>query len=102
MIRWAALMLLGAVVGCSAPAAEVEQSDCERQVENAAVIDSTMDAVTDLDPAIETCANLAELEAASDVHPDAFDGASVRDFVTNRCLSEEALATTAICREVGD
>lgn len=80
------------------PAASAE-SQCERLVRRAAEVDVMQDTVTDLDDAILLCDSLADLEAASAKHPDAFDGTPVRDFLANRCR-DEILALAPACRDL--
>ncbi len=77
------------------------EGECEQLVRTAAEAGPMSDSVQDLDPAIAACGTLADLEAAAEGHEDAFDGASVRDFVVNRCAMEPSLAGSAICEEVG-
>ena len=99
MIR--ALLLAAVLVGCAATPAEPEQSDCERDVETAAAVDAMSDAHEDLHPAFESCATIADMEAASELFPDAFDGVDVSDYARTRCEFEPLLAGTPICEEVG-
>ena len=73
-------------------------SACESRVKTAADIDEMQDTVTDLDPAIRTCASLAELSAATAKYPTALDGVDAGVFVSNRCQYEATLADTAICK----
>jgi hypothetical protein len=74
-------------------------SACESAIKAAAEVDEMADTVTDLDPAIETCASLAEFASFAASYPTALDGADPRTFVGNRCR-EASLASTTLCREI--
>ena len=89
--------LLGGVAACGAPG-----SPCEAAVREAAEISSSEDTASDLDEAIETCVTLAEFEAAADQFPDALDGVSAREFISNRCAFGPAISASAICTELAD
>ncbi|HYI66331.1 MAG TPA: hypothetical protein VEW95_05370 [Candidatus Limnocylindrales bacterium] len=97
------------VAGCSAEPVATEEpaetdtsgfSACERQIRRAAEVDQMHDTVTDLDGAILVCHSLADLERASDMHPAAFDGHSVRDFITTRCNAEPDFQPGPVCQAV--
>lgn len=92
-----ALIVLVAAAGCG-----TVETPCESAVREAAEIPVTEDSGSDFDNAIETCATVAELEAASEQFPDALDGVSVRTFVGERCRFEPAIADSAVCNELGE
>ena len=72
---------------------------CVQAVEAAAAVDSMQDTVEDLDESISVCPSLAVLRAVSDLFPNAFDGASVLEFVRNRCALNDELASSAVCEQ---
>lgn len=92
-----ALVLVVMAAGCG-----VGGSACEAAVREAAEIPVTEDSGSDFDNAIQTCATVAELEAASEQFPDALDGTSVRTFVGERCAFEPAIADSAVCTELSE
>jgi hypothetical protein len=92
------LVVLGAVlVGCSPSPHGGGESACESAVAAAAAVDANSDTVADLDPALRNCTSIAELKAASDKYPAAFDGVDPVVFATNRCASSSAPTGAAIC-----
>lgn len=92
----AALVLNAA---CSGPPGQpaVAPSACETAVAAAAAFDDNSDTIEQLDPALRACTSLAELKAASDKYPSAFDGVDPAVFAANRCASSSAPAGAAIC-----
>lgn len=90
-------VLLAGVAGCGATG-----SPCEAAVREAAEVSALEDTVSDLDEAIETCATLADFEAAADQFPEALDGVSAREFISNRCTFEPAISGSAICAELAE
>ena len=91
------LILSALTIGCGAGG-----SACEAAVQDAANVSATEDTVSDLDRAIEQCADLAQFEAAAEQFPDALDGVDARRFIANRCAAEPAIADSAICVEVSE
>jgi hypothetical protein len=95
----ATALAIAFATGCSGPPGvpAVAPSACEAAVAAAAAFDDSSDTIEQLDPALRACTSLAELKAASDKYPSAFDGADPVIFATNRCSSSSAPAGAAIC-----
>ena len=86
----------GAPTVASSPAATVSEA-CAAAFAAAAAVSSSSDTVEDLDPAVKACETLTEWTAAAVAYPDALDTADPREFLGNRCLYGEGLASTALC-----
>lgn len=71
---------------------------CSDAMAAAAAVEDISDAVADV---IRACDTLAEWVAASDLHPEALDGASPKLSVQNACASLPALQDEPLCVEVG-
>lgn len=72
-------------------------SACEVAFADAAEVDEAQDAQSDLWPAFEECADLAEFTAASQEHPSVLDGVDPEIYATNQCEYEPEVAGTPVC-----
>ena len=72
-------------------------SDCEAAMQEAAEVQSNEQAITDIDPAISACPDVASFVDASEKHPDALRGKDAQTYISERCADS---AQGAICDEI--
>lgn len=108
VIAFAALLAL-TVASCSGDdtssdtSSQATESACEQAFSQAASVSDMQDTIGDLYPAIRACKTVNEWTAASNVHPDALDGADPVVFLTNACMYATAsdIADTGLCESLG-
>jgi hypothetical protein len=79
------------------PTSTPQLSDCELAFQEAAAIGSNQDAVEDLDNAVKVCGDEDEWIAASEMFPEALDGADPVTFLENRCTYGDGLGSSPLC-----
>ncbi|MEM9514966.1 MAG: hypothetical protein AAFY28_08615 [Actinomycetota bacterium] len=73
------------------------QDDCEASMQEAAEVSNDEQAITDIDPAIANCPDVASFVDASNKYPDALDGQDPQTFISDRCADS---AQGDICDEI--
>ncbi len=96
----APLAAIALAAGCSDDNGDSDSepsSDCEAAMQEAAEVDNNEQSITDIDPAISACPDVATFVSVSENYPDALQGNDPQTFISDRCADS---AQGAICDEI--
>ena len=93
----APLVAVALFAGCSDGETSDPENGCEASMQEAAGIDSNEQAITDIDPAIANCPDVASFVDASNKYPEALNGQDPNTVISDRCNDS---ADGAICDEI--
>ncbi|MEM8621435.1 MAG: hypothetical protein AAGF73_17120 [Actinomycetota bacterium] len=93
----APLVAVALFAGCSDGETSDPENDCEASMQEAAGMDSNEQAITDIDPAIANCPDVASFVDASNKYPDALMGQDPNTVISDRCADT---AEGDICDEI--